>query len=85
MRRRTSAEWHQLFAEFETSGETAAGFCLLKGMDHNKEGCVLGPTERNPAFLIVAAVLLIINRNRMRILEQRRVLLEADAVLVAAA
>jgi len=52
-------------------------------MDHDEERAVLGPAERNPAFLIVAAVLVIINRNRQRILEQRRGLLEADAVLLA--
>lgn len=32
MRRRTRAQWHQLFAEFEASGETATTFCETRGL-----------------------------------------------------
>jgi hypothetical protein len=52
-------------------------------MDHDEERAVLGQAECNPAFLIVAAMLVIINRNRQRIPEQRRGLLEADGMLLA--
>jgi len=32
MRRRTGAQWQQLFAEFEASGETATSFCGTRGL-----------------------------------------------------
>jgi len=32
MRRRTRAQWQQLFVEFEGSGETATAFCEARGL-----------------------------------------------------
>lgn len=57
---------------------------FLKGVDHHQQAAVYGLPEGDPAFFLLAVVL-IVNRQGQRIVEHGRGRFELDAVLAAVA